>query len=251
MSEMSRRDFQRQTLGSLLAFSLVETLGRRRLFSAEVEPVVSRWIVDVNTLGQDLRDQEITQGDWQTKLEELYSKVNLEELLKFIDFDRLTQDIQYVDHGALSLRFKYSPAPDLPKELSFGKQIFALKEGRSVVPHGHNNMSTAFLILKGEFQGKHYDRLETQQDHYIIRPTIDRTFKPGEYSTVTDFKDNIHWFKATSGTAFIYNIHVDNVDPNNSEPTGRLYLDPNGEKLKDGLIRAPKIDYEDANRLYG
>ncbi len=54
-------------------------------------------------------------------------------------------------------------------------------------------MATAFLILQGDFQGKHYDRLEDDKEHMIIRPTIDREFHPGEYSTVTDVKDNVHW----------------------------------------------------------
>ena len=37
----------------------------------------------------------------------------------------------------------------------------------------------------------------------------------------------------------------------NREPTGRLYLDPQGEKLSDGLIRAKRLSYDDANKLYG
>src|SRR5206468_4696834 len=111
-------------------------------------------------------------------------------------------------------------------------------KGRSVVPHGHNNMATAFLILKGDLHGRHYDRLEDQKEHVLIKPTIDRPFKPGECSTVSDYKDNVHWFQATSESAFIFNIHVLNVRPDSGEATGRVYLDPNGEKLKDGLIRA-------------
>ena len=67
-----------------------------------------------------------------------------------------------------------------------------------MVPHGHNNMATAFIILKGDFHGRHYDRLEDEQDHVIIRSTIDKQFGPGGFSTISDFKDNVHWFKATS-----------------------------------------------------
>lgn len=99
-------------------------------------------------------------------------------------------------------------------------------------------MATAFLILKGDLRGRHYDRLKDEPEHYIIRPTVDRTFVPGECSTVSDFKDNVHWFKAITELAFIFNLHVLSVNPNNREPTGRLYLDPEGEKLAGGLIRA-------------
>ena len=66
------------------------------------------------------------------------------------------------------------------------------------MPHGHDNMCTGFIILRGDFIGKHYDRVEDNKDHYLIKPTIDRTFKPGECSTISDHKDNVHWFKADS-----------------------------------------------------
>jgi hypothetical protein len=42
---------------------------------------------------------------------------------------------------------------------------------------------------------------------------IDRPFTVGECSTVSDYKDNIHWFQAASETAFIFNIHVMDVRP--------------------------------------
>jgi hypothetical protein len=41
------------------------------------------------------------------------------------------------------------------------------------------------------------------------------------------------------------------VRPGATEPTGRLYLDPNGERLEGGLIRAKRLDYKQAHQLYG
>jgi hypothetical protein len=37
-------------------------------------------------------------------------------------------------------------------------------------------MATAFLILKGEFHGRHYDRVADEDEHMLIKPTIDRKF---------------------------------------------------------------------------
>ena len=139
----------------------------------------------------------------------------------------------------------------LPQKPVFGRQIFAMKKGRSVVPHGHDNMATGFLVLKGNFRGRHYDRVEDHSDHYLIRPTIDRAFKPGEFSTISDHKDNIHWFTAESETGFIFNVHVIETNPENSKRPGRVYIDPMGEKLAGGLIKAPKISYGKVNQLYG
>ena len=51
--------------------------------------------------------------------------------------------------------------------------------------------------------------------------------------------------------AFIFNIHVNDTDPGNPNRPGRVYVDPQGEKLAGGLIKAPKISYGKANQMYG
>jgi hypothetical protein len=251
MDAISRRTFSRQALGSLLTYSLLETAFRHDLFAGEVKPIAAKWVADLNDLSRAVQNQKLPQLDWQKKIEELFAQVDLPELIGLMDFDRLAAESQLVDNGARSIRFKFPEVEGLPKDLVFGKQIFGLKKGRSVVPHGHNNMATAFLILQGDLHGRHYDRVEDQAEHIIIKPTIDRKFKPGEYSTVSDFKDNVHWFEATSERAYIFNIHVLNVKPGGEMPTGRVYLNPNGEKLKDKLIRAPRLGYKEVHEMFG
>src|SRR2546425_639131 len=115
--------------------------------------------------------------------------------------------------------------------MTFGliESVFAMNKDRSVVPHGHDNMCTGFIILRGNFVGKHYDRVEDNADHYLIRPTIDRVFKPGECSTVSDHKDNVHWFKAENDAAAIFNVHVQGYNPDNPKTATRVYVDPDGE----------------------
>ena len=247
----SRRSFNQHALGSLLTFSLLEMLGRHDLFAAEIKPLAAKWLTDVNQIGLDLKGQKLDQATWQKKQEELLGQVELADVLRLIDFDNLTKKVEFADRGERSLHFSFPKVEGVPSELCFGKQIFALKKDRSVIPHGHNNMATAFLILQGNLQGKHYDRIEDQAEHIIIKPTIDRTFKPGECSTVTDYKDNVHWFKALTEPAFIFNLHLLDVQPGTKLPTGRVYIDPAGEKLEGGLIRAKRIGYKQANELYG
>jgi hypothetical protein len=248
---LSRREFAQRSLSSLLTISLVETLCGQDLFAEEVKPLTTRWLADLNELCREVKGQQLEQIAWQKKVEELYRQVDLPELLKLIDFEKLTANVDFVDQGARSLRFGFGQSEGLPTNLVFGRQIFALKKDRSVVPHGHNNMTTAFLILKGDLRGRHYDRLQDEKEHMIIRPTIDRKFTVGECSTISDYKDNVHWFQALSETAFIFNIHVMDVRPGAPAATGRGYVDPNGEKLSDGLIRAKLVDYKTVNELYG
>lgn len=248
--DLSRRQFGQQTLGALLTYSLLETLFRGDAFGEEVKLAAARWLADLNDLSHDVKGQKLKQTQWQAKVDELLAKVDLAEALKFIDFDQLTANLKLRDSGELSLRAKLPKVEGLPTDLVFGHQVFALAKDRSVVPHGHNNMATAFLILQGTFRGRHYDRLEDEKDHFIIRPTIDRAFGVGEHSTVSDHKDNVHWFTATSERAFIFNIHVMNVDPANKK-NGRVYLDPNGEKLEGGRIRARRLSSAEVYKLYG
>jgi hypothetical protein len=244
----TRREFHQQAIGSLLTWSLLETLFSGDAFAEEVKTIAAKWLAELDAMSRDLKGQKLDPVQWQKQVERLFAKVDLPELLTFIDFEKLTKNVQPKERGELSLRAKLPEVEGLPTNLVFGHQVFALTKDRSVVPHGHDNMATAFLILKGEFRGRHYDRLEDDREHMIIKPTINEAFGPGTFSTVSDVKDNVHWFQATTDGAYIFNIHVMSVKPGK---TGRVYIDPNGEKLSGERIKARKIDHAEANRLYG
>lgn len=249
--DQSRRQFNGQMLGSLLTYSLLETIFAQDLLAAEVKPVASAWLAEMNTLSQDLRGAPLKATEWQDKVEELHSQVNLEEMLKFLDFEKLTKDLKFRERGERSLKVKLPEVEGLPTDLVFGHQIFALQKDRAVAPHGHYNLASSFLILDGEFHGRHFDRLDDDRKSMIIKPTIDRQFGPGEYSTISEHRDNVHWFKATSDTAFIFNIHVVNLQDDYPKAGGRVYIDPEGEKLSDGTIRARKIRAGEAIKRFG
>ena len=247
---MDRRDFGQHTLGSLLTFSLLETVLSSDALAKEVKPIAANWLADLNRTSADLRGKKLKQVEWQEHVEKLFARVDLAEFLTFVDFEKLTKNMRFRERGERAFRAKLPEVEGLPTGLVFGHQMFALQKDRSVAPHGHNNMATAFLILQGEFAGKHYDRLEDHKDHMIVKPTIDRKFVPGQYSTISDHKDNVHWFKATSDTAYIFNIHVLNVDPE-IKKGGRVYIDPHGEKLAGGRIKAEKLKGSEALKRFG
>jgi hypothetical protein len=251
MTVESRRSFNQKMLGSLVAYGLIETLFSRDLFGDAVKPIVHQWLIGLNTLCHDLKDQKLKDIDFQAKLEELYRHVDLPELIKFVELDRLAKGVRYPEKGAASLGVDFRKVEGLPQALSFGRQIFAVKKGRSVVPHGHDNMSTGFIVLRGKFHGKHYDRVEDHEDHYLIRPTLDGRFGPGECSTISDHKDNVHWFKAESDTGFIFNVHVTGYNLDNPKVAARVYVDPEGEKAAGGLIVAKKMTSSECHKKYG
>ena len=247
---MNRRHFCQHTLGSLLTYSLLEPIFRCDALASEIRPVAAKWLADVNQMSVDLRGKKLEPIQWQQQVEQLFSQVDVQEFLTFVDFAKLTKNLQFKDRGERSFRAACPEVEGLPTQLVYGHQMFALRKGQSVVPHGHNNMATSFLVLRGEFEGKHYDRLEDTREHMIIKPTIDRKFVVGEYSTVSDHKDNVHWFKAASSEGYIFNIHVLNVDPKITR-SGRVYIDPEGEKLSGGRIKAKRLQAAEAYRRFG
>jgi len=247
---LTRRQFAQDTLTALVTYSLLDLLLAKDALGDETKLLASKWLKELNELGHDVKGKKLPQVEWQKKVDELFEHVDLADTLKFLDFGKLTAGIKFRDQGELSLKPKLPQVEGLPTSLVFGHQVFALTKDRSVVPHGHNNMATAFLILKGTFRGRHYDRLEDDGQHMIIRPTLDRAFTAGEHSTVSDYKDNVHWFTATSEQAFIFNIHIMNVDEG-VKNTGRVYIDPNGEKLSDNRIRAKRVTPAEVYKLYG
>ncbi len=247
----SRRQFTRHALQSLTALALIEGLAAHRLFGDDVRPTVNDWLKQLDSISREVKDQKIKDLEFQQALEGLYRKVELPSLLKTLDFERLAKGVKYKERGETSLPVDFKEVSGLPTKLVWGRQVFALKKGRSVVPHGHDKMATGFLVLNGRLHGRHFDRVEDGDDHYLIRPTIDRSFVPGEFSTVSDHKDNVHWFTAESDDAFLFNVHVIGINPENTNVSGRVYVDPMGEKVSGGLIKAPKITHSEAVRLYG
>ncbi len=247
----SRRQFTAHALHSLAAFGLVETLWSRDLFADSVKPTVEAWLKDLVAMTKDLRGRKLTDLEFQAKMEELYRRVDLPALCTLVKLDAVERAVKYPAKGAANLGIDLAKVDGLPAGLGFGKQIFACKKGRSIVPHGHSNMCTGFIVLKGKWHGRHYDKVETHPDHYVIRPTIDRSFGPGELSTVSDHKDNVHWFEAATDGAFIFNVHVVGYDPQIKDSSGRQYLDPNGEKLSGGLVKAKKLTSRECHEMYG
>ena len=119
------------------------------------------------------------------------------------------------------------------------------------VPHGHHNMVTMHMMLSGEARARHYERVHDQPGHLLIRESSDVVARPGPVSTVSDEKDNLHWFHALSDRVLMFNIGIYRVDP--ERPSGdRDYVDPlAGERLAGGLIRARRLERIDAYARYG
>ena len=103
MTTPTRRDFNHALLGTLAAYGLIETLFRHDAFAESVKPVIHKWMGELNALSKDLKaDRKLKDTEFQTKLEELYKRVKLTDLLTLLDLDRVARTAKLPDSGAHS-----------------------------------------------------------------------------------------------------------------------------------------------------
>lgn len=244
----TRRNFLKSTLNLLLTTSLLKSLSLSDTFANSVKPIVNKWLLELEEISFDLKESKLPQIEWQKKIEDLFSKVEMNDLLKLIDFNKLTKYITYKNDGVAIRSIQFPTIEDLPEEQSFVKFFFAVDNNRAIVPHGHHNMATMHMIIKGKMQSWHYERIADEKDFVLIRPSDSRLCEIGDISTISDKKDNVHWFKAIKEPSFAFNIGVYDLDP--TKYSARDYLDVEGEKIQGGLIRAPRINHIQATNLY-
>jgi hypothetical protein len=238
-------------LGSLLTFSLVKSLDHVDVLANNVRPIVRKWLIEMEYVTQQLRQGQRKTIEWQGHIESLLSRVDMNDLLSAIDFDRLAKAAVFPEDHESAEELKFSHTKGLPKKLSFIPFFYAMKKGTAIVPHGHRNMASMHMMLKGQAHGWQFQRVSDEDQYLTIRPTNDKVQEIGAVTTVSDQRDNIHWFKALSEPVFMFNIGVFGINPS-KDFSGRDYVDPlGGEKLKDGLIRARRIEVKEAYRLYG
>ena len=127
-----------------------------------------------------------------------------------------------------------------------------MKKGRSIVPHGHDNMCTGFIVLRGDFAGKHYDRVEDNEDHYLIKPTIDRTFKPGECSTISRPQGQRPLVQGGVGDGLHLQHPRHGLQPGEQEVReSRLRRSAKARRSAGGLIVAKKMTSAECHKKYG
>lgn len=246
---LDRRDFCRSLLGTVLGYGLIRTLLTGDLLAASVKPITDAWLRGLQQRCADLKTGSISLVDWQDAVERLLASVPAEDLFALIDFEALSRDFPFPDLGAETRAVVFPKLEGLPERLAFFSKIFGLRQGRAIIPHGHRNMVSCHLVLQGEFALKQYDRVEDQPEHLVIRPTVDRKIGPGHASSISDDRNNVHWFHTLTPWAFTFDVIIVNL-------RDRKYaienLDPDrAERLAGGTLRVAKLGVDEALERYG
>jgi len=248
MHKINRREFNKQALSTAVSFSVLQHFFASEALADKPIEVAQKWLATIHEMAKDLRAKKITQQQWQTQVEVLLGQVDINDLLKRIQFNEQLPFYQYRSQIGIDFKMDINAIEGMER-FAMGSRIWALKKGGSVIPHGHVYLASCFVMLGGYCHGRHYDKLHEEKDHYLIKPTIDRTFKTGEHSTITDYRDNIHWFTGISDYSYILNLHMRNLEPG-PKKSGRVFLDPLGPQDSKGNIIAKKMTKKECKNKF-
>ena len=203
----------------------------------------------IEELSAALRGGTISVSDWRNGLDDLLSRVALEDLLLAIDFDALAKSVGFAKVGVATTKIKFTD--HRTRRLTFYPKLFAIDRGRAIIPHGHANMVSAHMPLRGRLSLRQYDQLHRDGQSLTIRPTIEREIGAGDLSSIGEDSDNVHWFIA-SEPAHTFDVIVTGIDESAPKRYEIFNLDmERAEDLGDGAMRVPRIPVDVALRKYG
>ncbi|MGH9957014.1 MAG: hypothetical protein ACREBC_07775 [Pyrinomonadaceae bacterium] len=234
-----------------MAVAFLETLATAGAIPRSVGPIFERWLRRLHGYSADLRKGVVPAPVWQREVGSLLEHVPLEELLRLIDFEQMVKSVSLPDDRATTRDPVFPQLENLPRRSPHIRRVFLLGRDRAIVPHGHRNMVSGHLVIHGSLRVRHFERVRDEPEHLLLRPTIDRESHPGLATTVSDYKDNVHWLVATSDVAATFDVIVPGLDP--TKPTQFMdFVDPRrGERLGDGTIRAPRLSADEVFKRYG
>jgi hypothetical protein len=155
MNQVDRRAF----IGSLAVTAGLAALLQSHALAA-TPAALDRWAQDLADLNRDLAAGRIKLTDWQDRIAALNAGVELAELKRYLDFERLTAAMKFPS------KLAETADPALPKrinvegiERAWFIRFFGMRKGGAVIPHVHNNMVSAHLVLDGRFHARTFDRM--------------------------------------------------------------------------------------------
>ncbi|MDZ4869173.1 MAG: hypothetical protein SGI91_17765 [Alphaproteobacteria bacterium] len=256
MTQLNRRAF----IGSLAltaAFAAVTRSGAL----AQTPKSLDQWAQDLADLNRDLTTGKLTLVDWQDRIGALNTGVELEDLRRYLDFDRLTKAMTF------PTKLAETADPHLPTHINVDGierpwfiRFFGMRKGGAIIPHVHNNMVSSHLIVDGQFHARTFDRMvdlpdDARGDTVLLRPARNETMGPGAIVTMSDERENSHWLIAEADRSFTFDVGLVDIakDRAYTLPANKynmIFVDPTGEEDGYGLITAPVITFEQATAKF-
>lgn len=245
---MNRRQFNRTVLSSVASYALLESLTFGLLQGQSLPGPLTTWLQSLQTMSEDLKQGGIRPEQWQVQVEDLFRRLSLEELIEKIDFSQVQRTLRLPDRGVSTQVVRLPTLVGLPDEWAFYSKIFGMKKDRSVIPHGHRNMASCHYVLQGEVHLRQYEKLEEDATHMLIEKTVDERGIAGSYSSISDERNNIHWLKSLTETAYTFDVIVLDI---RNQAYDIDNIDPLQGSVETKGMRVPKITVAEGLNRYG
>lgn len=250
----SRRAFLRQSLLTATQTWLLASGLRANAFYGDAGTAVDRWLRRMTPLHRRLREGDLDPAAWCRAMHALFDEVGLAAMVRGLDLERFIAREMPTGRLAVIQNIPLPQVPGLGPMPAFGHKVFVLKRGGAIIPHAHNDMVSAHLVVKGRFHVRTFNRhfeQETEPGYLALEPSLDRTFGPGEVITMADDQDNVHWMVAQTDLAVTFDIPVTALGsgrryPHPGNRYSMIFVDPFFGKRGDGLLRGKILDFEGA-----
>lgn len=132
--------------------------------------------------------------------------------------------------------------------------LYRVDEGEVHPPHGHFNVASTQIIMKGEIVIREYERVRRDAEgRLLLQPVVERRVAAGGDFQATEFHTNVHWFHAVGGPALIFNLNARGYEDETFEAEeagfGRRYVDPTALG-SDGLAICEEFGAEEAEARF-
>jgi hypothetical protein len=223
-----------------LLTAMIAATASPHAWASEPPSAVTSWRRTVSALRDALTAGEIDQQTWISSIERANSLVPLPDLIASLDIERMRR---------LPPRLsRFTDVTPLTGANAFVR-VFGMRRGACLLPHVHNGMVSAHLVVAGAFHVRTHDRVRDLEDAVVLRPTRDEIVGAGGMVMMSDARENQHWLVADSDRSFTLDIAVFDLPHAHILPAqveNTILVDPSGRQERDGTIVAPRLTIEQA-----
>lgn len=237
-----------QGCAGFMAFALLSELASAGTAATGV--TARRWVSLQRDLARGLRDGSVTQLQWHAGVNALVRELDLEQLAAELRRARIKDAAPPFGRDPQKRFVMMLDEHGEPIRLGYGLALFDFDADSVITPHAHRHMVSAHMVVEGRVRIRTYDRVRDEGRALILRPTADVLAGPGYAAAMTTPRDNVHWFAPRSRRAMTLDVIIDGLD----SAADRYLIEPvdplGGERLADGLIRAPLMSFEQSMQRY-
>lgn len=232
-----------------LLTALFASLASRDAWAGGTPAPIDEWRREITGLRDALTAGDINQAAWIDGIERANERVPIAELVAYLDLDWMAQ----------RLPARLSSVADAAPAYTNGNafvRVFGMRRGAGLLPHVHNGMVSAHLVVAGAFHVRTHNRVRDLDNAVVLRPSQDRTIGVGATLMMSDDVDNHHWLVACEDRSFTLDVAVFHLPPGErtrlpSTFENTILIDPTARPERDGTLIAPVLSVEAAVAKFG